>query len=75
MPTAAIVPNAVAITEDKIAKIKVFLSAARVASLSKSSAYQRSENPANNDVLFEELKEKITITAKGAYKNISMSAI
>ena len=75
IPTAAAVPNIVAIIADKKASNKVFPSALRTELFLNSSEYQCSEKPSNTDVLFEELKENTTMTAKGAYKKKIISAI
>ena len=69
IPTVLKVPKTVAITEDKTAKIRVFLRASMVELSFKSSPYHLSEKPPKTDVLLEALKEKTGFDVTVAIRN------
>jgi hypothetical protein len=69
MPTAAIVPMMVAITDDISAIISVFISADMRKSFWNNCLYQSSVKPAHTDLLLDALNENTISIKIGVYKN------
>ena len=65
-PAAAMVPSRVAMRAERVARIRVFSRACMVSRLVNSSTYHFREKPVNTAVLLLALKEKKTITSRGA---------
>ena len=61
-------PSTVATTAAQMEMFSVFMRTSPMSKSSKRTLYHRSENPPKMVVLRAELKEKTTITRRGAYR-------